>query len=69
MAMRIVVTQEGCGVPEEPGGSENLPPTVAAVLDADALDPTNVIENGSVAWTDLEGQVPTFNPENLFGEE
>lgn len=69
MVMRIVVTKEGCGMPEGPSKSEMLPPPVSAVLDADALAPANIVDNGPVAWADLKGQIPTFNPEDLSGGE
>ena len=69
MAMRIVVTKEGCIIPEAPAPSDALPPTVSAVLDADALTPMNIVNEGPIAWSDLKGQIPTFNPEELFGSE
>ncbi|MFC6733002.1 MULTISPECIES: plastocyanin/azurin family copper-binding protein [unclassified Haladaptatus] len=69
MVMRVVVTKKSCEAPEAPAGSDQLPPPVAAVLDADRLRPENIVENGPVAWTDLEGEIPTFDPEELFSED
>ena len=69
MAMRIIVTTGNCTVSEVSPPSNALPPTVAAVLGADALAPANVVNNGPIAWTDLKGQIPTFNPDELFGGE
>ena len=70
MVMRVVVTNDDdqCGIPTAPDLSEDLPPTVRAVLGAEALEPANVITNGPIAWTDLKGTVPTFDPDELFGE-
>ena len=70
MVTRVVVTNDDddCGVPSAPELSEDLPPTVRAVLGAEALEPANVISEGPVAWTDLKGEIPTFNPDELFGE-
>lgn len=60
MVMRIVVLAEDSeAAPEAPGApgeDERGPPEVAAaVLDAPELDPQNIVEQQSVAWTDLSG--------------
>lgn len=70
MVMRVVVTNDDnqCGIPSSPELSEDLPPTVRAVLGAEALEPINVIDDGPVAWADLKGTIPTFDPDELFGE-
>lgn len=57
MVMRLIVLKEGCDAPDaEPlpeSEEEGLPPTVQAVLSASELEPTNIVEQGSVAWDDL----------------
>ncbi|WP_336359588.1 cupredoxin domain-containing protein [Haladaptatus sp. ZSTT2] len=68
MVMRVVVTGDGCEQPKAPAGSEQLPPPVATVLDAELLTPQNIIDNGPIAWEDLKGEIPTFNPDELFAE-
>ena len=68
MVMRIVATPEGGEVPEAPPvDAETTPPVPAAVVQAPELDPQNVVEEGSVAWTDLRDSVPAFDPNELFG--
>ena len=71
MVGRLVVMPEDADeAPEAPPLAEDaLPPAVSAVLGADQLDPSNVAAEGSVAWADLEGNVPTFDPNELFGGE
>lgn len=70
MVMRVVVmdNDNDCGIPSAPELSEELPPTVRAVLGAEALDPVNLVDDGPIAWTDLEESIPTFDPDELFGE-
>ena len=69
MVMRVVATPEGGEVPEAPPvDEETTPPVPAAVLKAPELDPQNIVEEGSVAWTDLRDSVPAFDIGELFGE-
>lgn len=71
MVLRIVVHGDGDVPSVEPlptEGESAAPPTVTTVLNADRLSPQNIVDNGSVAWADLEGEVQTFDPDELFGE-
>lgn len=51
MVMRIVVANKDSGF-DEPTGS--IPPNADAVLTDDALDPSDIIDAGEVAWADLD---------------
>lgn len=59
MVMRVVVFEEGDCIEAstfaepEPDSDAPLPPNAAAVLDADELDPSNIVSEGRVAWEDL----------------
>ena len=60
----------GPGTPEGPGkpggtGETSVPPIALRVLDAPELDPQNVTDQGTVAWTDptnVESEPPTGPP-------
>lgn len=58
MVMRVVVTEEGTeeapeAYPEPEPGTPGPSPIALTVLSAPELDPQNVVDQGSVAWTDL----------------
>lgn len=60
MVMRaVVVNEETEEIPQaypDPGpdtGGESIPPTALEVLNGSALSPQNIVERGSVAWSDL----------------
>lgn len=52
MVVRLVVAGED-DVPEEPGGTEDLPTAPRTVFEAPEMAVENVLEVGSVAWDDL----------------